>query len=65
MIGTIGYDRDHGEVIQALAEGKFPGLEKFITKKIDLKDLVEDGIKCLISEKDTQSKLPLPWLSSE
>ncbi|KIP10750.1 hypothetical protein PHLGIDRAFT_125272 [Phlebiopsis gigantea 11061_1 CR5-6] len=57
ITGTIGYDRDHGEVMQALAEGKFQGLEKLVTKKIDLKDLVEGGIKCLISEKDTQIKI--------
>ena len=45
--------------MEAVAAGKFQGLEKLVTKKIDLKDLVEDGIKALITEKDKQSKFML------
>lgn len=56
LSGIIGYDRVHGEVVQALGEGKFQGLEKLITRKISLKDVVEKGIKALMAEKDTQSK---------
>lgn len=56
LLGIIGYDRVHGEVVQALAEGKFQGLEKLITRKISLQDVVEKGIKALMAEKDTQSK---------
>ena len=54
--GIIGYDRVHGEVIEALATGKFQGLEKLITRKIGLDEVVEKGIKALIAEKDTQSE---------
>ena len=42
--------------MEAVAAGKFQGLEKLVTRKIDLEDLVENGIKALITEKDTQSK---------
>lgn len=43
--------------MEAVAAGKFQGLEKLVTKKIGLEDLVENGIKALIAEKDTQSEL--------
>lgn len=54
--GIIGYDRVHGEVVEALGQGKFTGLEKFITRKIGLNDVVDKGIVALDNEKDTQSK---------
>ena len=59
MTGVVGYDREHGELLQAIAAGQFQGLEKLVTKKIDLEDLVEQGIKSLINEKDTQSELSI------
>lgn len=58
-IGIIGYDRVHQEVVDALAEGKFKGLEKLITRKIPLEEVVEKGIKALMTEKDTQSESKL------
>lgn len=54
-LATIGYDKVHAEVIKLLAEGNFPGIEKFITRKIGFEDVVEKGIKALVAEKDTQS----------
>lgn len=65
MAGIIGYDRVHGEVIEALGAGKFPGLEKLITRKIGLNEVVEKGIKALITEKDTQSELRFSLCSSK
>ncbi|KZT08048.1 alcohol dehydrogenase GroES domain protein [Laetiporus sulphureus 93-53] len=50
-------DREHPELIQAVADGKFPGLEELITRKIVLDDLVEEGIKALINDKDRQIKI--------
>ncbi|THG99717.1 hypothetical protein EW026_g2703 [Hermanssonia centrifuga] len=57
ITGILGYDRCHEELLEAVAAGKFQGLEKLITRKIGLEDLVEKGIKALITEKDTQIKI--------
>ncbi|KAJ3554046.1 hypothetical protein NM688_g3309 [Phlebia brevispora] len=55
--GILGYDRVHAELLEAIAAGKFQGLEKLITRKIALDDVVEKGIKALLKEKDTQIKI--------
>ncbi|KAF5350470.1 hypothetical protein D9756_008627 [Leucocoprinus leucothites] len=57
ITGIIGYDHIHEEVLQLLGEGKFKNIEKLITRKIKLDDVVEDGLKRLISEKDKQVKI--------
>ncbi|KXN81207.1 (R,R)-butanediol dehydrogenase [Leucoagaricus sp. SymC.cos] len=57
VTGIVGYDHIHEEVIKLLAEGKFPNIEKLITRKIKLDDVVEDGLKRLIREKDQQVKI--------
>jgi hypothetical protein len=50
--GIIGYDRVHEEVISMIASGKLKGIEELITKRISLDDIVDEGIKKLLSEKD-------------
>jgi len=50
-------DREHPEILQAVAEGKFPGLHDLITKRIPLEDLLEGGIKALIQDRDSQIKI--------
>ncbi|KAI0752576.1 alcohol dehydrogenase GroES domain protein [Daedaleopsis nitida] len=55
--GVMAYDRAHEEMLQAVAEGKFGGLENLITRRIGLEDFVEKGIKALINEKDTHIKI--------
>lgn len=57
LTSTIGCDRVHAELIQAVASGKLTGLEELITSKIALEDTVEKGIMALINEKDTQIKI--------
>ncbi len=52
VIGVMAYDRDHREMLDAVAEGKFKGLEDLITRRIGLEDFVEKGIRALIHEKD-------------
>lgn len=42
-----------------MAAGKFPNIEDLITRKIALKDLVEQGMEVLVKEKDTQGLLEL------
>lgn len=55
-LGILGYDRAHGELLEAVGAGKFQGLEKLITKKIELEDVVNEGIVSLLNEKDTQGE---------
>jgi hypothetical protein len=52
LTGIIGYDRVHEEVISLIASGKLKGIDKLITKRISVDDVVEEGIKKLLSEKD-------------
>lgn len=39
-------------MLEAVAAGKFKGIEKLITRKIPIEDLVEKGILALLHEKD-------------
>ncbi|ABK02419.1 Threonine dehydrogenase and related Zn-dependent dehydrogenases-like protein [Arthrobacter sp. FB24] len=50
--GTIAYVRDHPAVIKMVQESKVD-LEPFITGRIALEDLVEQGFDTLINHKDT------------
>ena len=52
--GVLAYDRVHGEMLRAVAEGSLSvnGLESLITRRINLEDFVEGGIRALIHEKD-------------
>lgn len=54
--GTIDYVRDHPAVIKMVQEGKVD-LRPFITGKIALEDLVEQGFDTLINHKDTAVKV--------
>ena len=51
-IGTAAYNGIHPEMLEAVAAGKFGGIEKLITRKIAMEDLVEKGIMALLHEKD-------------
>lgn len=54
--GTIAYVRDHPAVIRMVQEGKVD-LKPFITGRIALEDLVEQGFDTLINHKDTAVKV--------
>ncbi|GGJ12699.1 2,3-butanediol dehydrogenase [Paenarthrobacter histidinolovorans] len=54
--GTIAYVRDHAAAIKLVQEGKVD-LEPFITAKIALEDLVEQGFTTLIHHNDTAVKI--------
>ena len=54
--GTIAYVRDHPAVIKLVQEGRID-LEPFITDRISLEDLVEDGLQMLINHKDAEVKI--------
>lgn len=54
--GTIAYVRDHAEAIKLVQKGKV-NLEPFITARIALEDLVEQGFNTLIHRNDTAVKI--------
>ncbi|QDG64414.1 2,3-butanediol dehydrogenase [Pseudarthrobacter sp. NIBRBAC000502771] len=54
--GTIAYVRNHPAVIKMVQEGKVD-LKPFITGRIALEDLVEQGFDTLINHKDTAVKV--------
>lgn len=54
--GTIAYVRDHPAVIKMVQEGKVD-LKPFITGRIALEHLVEQGFDTLINHKDTAVKV--------
>jgi len=56
IIGILGYDRVHAELIEIIAAGKITGIEELITSKIAIEDVVEHGFLALL-KKDTQVKI--------
>ncbi|GHG45211.1 2,3-butanediol dehydrogenase [Flavimobilis marinus] len=54
--GTIAYVNDHPETIRLVREGKID-LKPFITARIDLADLVDEGLDTLINRNDTAVKI--------
>lgn len=54
--GTIAYVRDHAETIRLVQEGKVD-LKPFITGRIALDDLVDQGFDTLINHNDTAVKI--------
>ncbi|NLU71423.1 2,3-butanediol dehydrogenase [Streptomyces sp. HNM0575] len=56
LVGTVCYAGDHQPVIDLLREGKLP-VEQFITKRIDLEDLVAEGFQTLLNGTGDQVKI--------
>lgn len=54
---TAAYSGIHPEMLEAVAAGKFKGIEEFITRKIAIEHLVEKGIMTLLHEKDKHVKI--------
>jgi (R,R)-butanediol dehydrogenase / meso-butanediol dehydrogenase / diacetyl reductase len=54
--GTIAYVNDHPETIKLVQEGKVD-LKPFITARIDLADVVDQGLDTLINHNDTAVKI--------
>jgi threonine dehydrogenase-like Zn-dependent dehydrogenase len=57
LAGTAAYNGIHPEMLEAVAAGKFKGIDKLITRKIAIEDLVEKGIMALLHEKDKHVKI--------
>jgi (R,R)-butanediol dehydrogenase/meso-butanediol dehydrogenase/diacetyl reductase len=54
--GTIAYVRDHAATIKLVQEGKVD-LEPFITGRIALDDLIDEGFDTLINRNETAVKI--------
>ncbi|KAK7437222.1 hypothetical protein VKT23_018664 [Stygiomarasmius scandens] len=57
--GIFAYTGIHPELIQTVADGKFKGLEELITKRVQLEDVVEKGVKVLSADKSENTGSPL------
>ncbi|MCQ4080878.1 2,3-butanediol dehydrogenase [Streptomyces sp. RB6PN25] len=56
LVGTICYAGDHQPVIDLLRKGKL-SVEQFITKRIDLDDLIAEGFQALVDGTGDQVKI--------
>ncbi|KAL4798742.1 chaperonin 10-like protein [Aspergillus venezuelensis] len=58
---SLAYDEvDFGETVDAFVSGRFKGVEKMITRRLDLDDIVEKGFKELIKPNDHIKILATP-----
>ncbi|KAH7913631.1 alcohol dehydrogenase GroES domain protein [Hygrophoropsis aurantiaca] len=57
LMASNTYTGDHPDMLKAIAAGKFTGLERLITAKVSLEDVIEKGFKALINDKDSHVKI--------
>jgi (R,R)-butanediol dehydrogenase/meso-butanediol dehydrogenase/diacetyl reductase len=56
--GSAGYNEsDFLDVIEELGAGRFPGIERTITRRISLDDAVEKGFEALLMDMDNHIKI--------
>lgn len=48
---------DYEEVINAISDGRLDMCKKMITKRIEMDEILEEGFKTLINDKDNQVKI--------
>lgn len=57
-IGVATYQKgDFQEVLAAISSGRMTNVEQMITKKIGLDEVVEQGFRALVKDKDKQVKI--------
>lgn len=52
FIASNTYTGIHPELLQVVASGRLSGIENLITGRVSLDEVVEKGIKSLLTEKD-------------
>jgi (R,R)-butanediol dehydrogenase/meso-butanediol dehydrogenase/diacetyl reductase len=57
LVGTSAYANDHAAVIKLLQDGKIDNVQQYITGKIAVEDVVEEGFKQLIHNKEENVKI--------
>ncbi|KAI0329790.1 alcohol dehydrogenase GroES domain protein [Cubamyces sp. BRFM 1775] len=58
LTSTLSYDdQDYPDLLEAVAQGKFDGLEDIITRRIGFDEFIEKGIKAMLYEQDQQVKI--------
>ncbi|KAH7928019.1 alcohol dehydrogenase GroES domain protein [Leucogyrophana mollusca] len=57
ILSSNTYTGDHPDMLEAVAAGRFAGLEGLITGKVALDDVVEKGFNALINDKDSHVKI--------
>jgi threonine dehydrogenase-like Zn-dependent dehydrogenase len=48
---------DFKETVEAFVKGEFQGIERMVTSRIALEDIVEQGFEALVKEKDKHIKI--------
>jgi hypothetical protein len=56
-VGIYKYALDHSRGDTNMSSGLFPGIEKFVTSRLVLEDVVEKGFKELVMNKDNHIKI--------
>ncbi|KAF2717792.1 GroES-like protein [Polychaeton citri CBS 116435] len=57
-LGVATYEKeDFDEVIKALGDGRLDMAHKMITKRIEMRDIIEEGFNTLINDKENQVKV--------
>ena len=57
-VGVATYlDGDFEEVLEALSDGRLDMSKKMITKRIELNEVLEEGFKTLINDRDNHVKI--------
>jgi threonine dehydrogenase-like Zn-dependent dehydrogenase len=58
IIGSRAYDdEDFEETVEEFVKGSFKGVEKMVTSRISLDDIVEKGFENLVERKDEHIKI--------
>jgi (R,R)-butanediol dehydrogenase / meso-butanediol dehydrogenase / diacetyl reductase len=57
VVGSTGYLDDHPEVLRHLAAGAFPGVERLVTGRVTLDQVVADGFEPLLRRRGEHVKI--------
>jgi hypothetical protein len=52
----MGYGGEYPTALRALATGRISGIEDLVTKKIQLQDVVQEGLLPLLVKEETEGK---------
>ncbi|EIW87271.1 alcohol dehydrogenase GroES domain protein [Coniophora puteana RWD-64-598 SS2] len=57
IIHSNAYSGEHPGLIKSVADGRISGLDKLITARVALEDVVDKGMQALVREKDSHVKI--------
>lgn len=57
VVGSLAYANEYPAVIKAIADGRVRGVERMVTRRVDLADVVADGFESLVRDKGDHVKI--------